>query len=154
MREFTHSLTIDAPPAAVLDAFFDAEALAVWWRVKRSLCVARPLGVYAVEWEPTEWRDDILGRLGGAFRGTVIEFKPGREFFLADLFWLPPEGEPVGPMALEATCSQHGNSTVLHVRQSGWEESPRWSRYYDIIATGFALALEDMKKYVEKDWKD
>jgi uncharacterized protein YndB with AHSA1/START domain len=154
MREFTHSLTIDAPPGAVLDAFFNAEALAVWWRVRRSLCVARPLGVYAVEWEPTEWRDDILGRLGGAFRGTVIEFKPGREFFLADLFWLPPEGDPVGPMALEATCSQHGTRTVLHVRQSGWEDSVRWSRYYDIIATGFALALDDMKGYVEKNWND
>jgi hypothetical protein len=28
MREFAHSLVINAPPAAVLDAFFDAEALA------------------------------------------------------------------------------------------------------------------------------
>ena len=28
MREFAHSLTIDAPPAVVLDAFFDQEALA------------------------------------------------------------------------------------------------------------------------------
>ena len=48
MKEFNHSLTIQAPPAAVLDAFFDADALATWWRVKRSLCVARPLGVYAI----------------------------------------------------------------------------------------------------------
>ena len=48
----------------------DVARLAVWWRVKRSLCVARPLGVYAVEWEPTEWRDEMFGRLGGAFRGN------------------------------------------------------------------------------------
>jgi uncharacterized protein YndB with AHSA1/START domain len=34
MREFTHSLTIAAPPAAVLYAFFDSESLAAWWRVK------------------------------------------------------------------------------------------------------------------------
>lgn len=154
MREFTHSLTIDAPAGAVLDAFFDADSLAAWWNVSRSLCVARPLGVYAVEWAPTEWEDDILGRLGGAFRGTVIEFKPGREFFVADLFWLPPDGDPVGPMALEAACSQHGNSTVLHVRQSGWEDSPRWSRYYDLVATGFALALSQLKRHVEEKWKD
>ena len=153
MREFTHSLTIEAPAAAVLDAFFDSDALAAWWRVKRSLCIARPLGVYAVEWEPTEWQDDVFGRLGGAFRGTVIEFKPGREFFLADLYWLPPEGEPVGPMALEATCTQHGDHTTLHVRQSGWEDSPRWSRYYDLIATRFTGSLEEMKQHVERRWK-
>ena len=77
-----------------------------------------------------------------------------REFFLADLYWLPPEGEPVGPMALEATCTQHGDSTTLQVRQSGWEDSPRWTRYYELIATGFSGALEEMKKYVERKWRD
>jgi uncharacterized protein YndB with AHSA1/START domain len=154
MREFTHSLTIEAPPAAVLDAFFDPDALSSWWHVTRSLCVPRPLGVYAVEWEPTEWRDDVLGRLGGAFRGTVIEFKAGREFFIADAHWLPPDGEPLGPMALEATCTLLGDRTVLKVRQSGWEDSRRWSRYYELIATGFTLALEEMKRYVESHWND
>jgi uncharacterized protein YndB with AHSA1/START domain len=154
MREFTHSLTIEAPPAAVLDAFFDPDALSSWWHVTRSLCVPRPLGVYAVEWEPTEWRDDVLGRLGGAFRGTVIEFKAGREFFIADAHWLPPDGEPLGPMALEATCTLLGDRTVLKVRQSGWEDSRRWSRYYELIATGFTLALEDLKHYAEAHWND
>jgi uncharacterized protein YndB with AHSA1/START domain len=153
MPEFTHSLTINAPPAAVLDAFFDHDALAVWWRATRSLCVPRPLGVYAVEWHPTEWKDEVLGRLGGAFRGTVIEFKAGREFFIADAYWLPPDGEPVGPMALEATCSQIGDrSTVLKVRQSGGEKSPRWTRYYDLLGTGFTLALEQLKQYAESHW--
>src|SRR5688572_17873541 len=116
MREFAHSLTIDAPPAVVLDAFFDPDALAVWWQVRRSLCVPRALGSYAVEWDATEWADEVLGRLGGAFRGVVVEFKPGREFFVADAYWLPPDGEPLGPMAFEAHCAAHGNGTVLHVR--------------------------------------
>jgi uncharacterized protein YndB with AHSA1/START domain len=153
MREFTHSLTIEAPPAAVLDAFFEPDALAAWWRVRRSLCLARPLGVYAVEWDPTEWEDAVLGRLGGTFRGTVIEFTPGREFFVADGFWLPPDGNPIGPMALEATSSPHLNGAVLHVRQTGWEDSARWSRYYDVLNTGFALALEELKRYMETRWQ-
>ena len=152
MREFTHSLTIAAPPAAVLDAFFDHEALATWWHVTRSLCVARPLGVYAIEWTPTEWKDDVLGRLGGAFRGTVIEFKAGREFFIADTYWLPPDGDPIGPMAFEATCATLGDRTVLKVRQSGWEESQRWTRYYELLTTGFTVALDQLKAYVESRW--
>ena len=152
MREFTHSLTIAAPPAAVLDAFFDHDALATWWHVTRSLCVARPLGVYAIEWTPTEWKDDVLGRLGGAFRGTVIEFKAGREFFIADAYWLPPDGDPIGPMAFEATCATLGDRTVLKVRQSGWEESQRWTRYYELLTTGFTVALDQLKAYVESRW--
>jgi uncharacterized protein YndB with AHSA1/START domain len=149
MKEFTHSLTIDAPPASVLDAFFNHDALSVWWNVKRSLCVPRPLGVYAVEWETTEWRDEALGRLGGSFKGTVIEFKPEREFFVADAYWLPPDGDPIGPMALEARCNVVSGRTVLHLRQSGFEDGTRWSRYYDVISTGWTVALEALKKYVE-----
>ena len=149
MREFAHSLTIDAPPAVVLDAFFDQEALAAWWQVKRSLCVPRPLGSYAIEWDPTEWSDEVLGRLGGAFRGTVIEFKAGREFFVADAYWLPPDGEPIGPMALEASCTELGERVILRVRQSGWEDSRRWSRYYEILASNLPGSLDELKRYVE-----
>lgn len=149
-REFAHSLLIKAPPAAVLDAFFDSAALAVWWQVKRSLCVPRTLGSYAVEWETTEWRDDLLGRLGGSLHATVIEFLPGREFFLADVYWLPPDGPPIGPMALEARCTPQADGVVLHVRQSGCDTaSARWRRYYDVISTGWVLALDQLKLHLE-----
>jgi uncharacterized protein YndB with AHSA1/START domain len=142
---------IAASPAAVIDAFFDSDALVAWWQAKRSLCLPRPLGSYAVEWDSTEWRDEILGRLGGALHGTVMEYKPGREFFLADTWWLPPDGEPVGPMAVEATCSlQPGGSTLLQLRQSGFEDSPRWRRYYEVITPGWERALQSMKDYLER----
>jgi uncharacterized protein YndB with AHSA1/START domain len=152
MREFAHSLTIAAPPAAVLDAFFHEEALAAWWRARRSLCVPRALGSYAVEWQTTDRTDEVLGRLGGTLRGTVIDFQAGREFFVADVYWLPPDGDPIGPMALEATCTAHGDGTVLYVRQSGYEDSRRWARYYEVMTIGFTLALDELKKYLETRW--
>ena len=149
MREFTHTLVVNAPPGPVLDAFFDPDALAAWWHVKRSLCVARPLGVYAVEWEPTEFTDEVLGRLGGTFRGTVVDVTPGKELFVADAYWLPPEGDPIGPMAFEVTCTRQGKGTVLSVRQSGWDKSERWTRYYEVISSGLTTALKELKKHVE-----
>lgn len=153
MREYAHSLTIAAPSAAVLDAFFNHDALAAWWRVSRSLCVPRPLGSYALEWEPTEYRDEVLGRLGGAFRGTVIEYKSGREFFVADTHWLPPDGPPIGPMAFEVTCSPLPTGTVLQVRHSGGDDGPRWRRYYEILGTGMTVSLENLKNYLEAKWR-
>ena len=149
MREFTHTVTVEADAHAVIDAFFDPAALAAWWQVKRSLCVPRPLGGYAVEWEPTEWSDDVLGRLGGAFRGVVIDVKPGREFFVGDAYWLPPDGEPIGPMALEVRCEAESDHTVLHVRQTGEEDNPRWARYFDLLGSGFAASLDALKNHVE-----
>lgn len=149
MREFDHSLTIEAPAAAITDAFFDAGDLAAWWRVSRSLCIPRPLGSYAVEWEATDWSDDVLGRLGGVFCGTVVEFASGREFFVADAYWLPPDGEPIGPMAFAVSCTALGPRVVTRVRQSGWDDSPRWTRYYEVLATNLTRALDDLKRHVE-----
>ena len=82
------------------------------------LSSARPFGNYAVEWPTGAAKDEVLGRMGGVFRGTVIEFKPGREFFVADAYWLPPDGDPIGPMAFEASCTTLGERVVLRVRQS------------------------------------
>lgn len=149
MRQFTHTLSVSAPPEAVLDAFFSHDALAAWWRVARSLCTPRPLGGYAVEWDASAWQDDTLGGLGGTFRGTVIEYRRGREFFVADAYWLPPDGDPIGPMALEVRCSANGPRTQLDVRQSGWEDTRRWTRYYEILGATFPLALDELKIYVE-----
>ncbi len=149
MREFAHSLTIAAPPARVLDAFFDRDALAAWAGVTQSLCAPHPLGSYQLEWPTTEWRDEILGRLGGTLRGTVMEFVAGREFFIADAGWVPPDGDPIGPMAIEETCEPHPDGTRLRVRQSGWDGSPRWSRYYEVLAAGLTGALEQLRLYVE-----
>ena len=149
MRQFAHTLRIDAPPAAVLDAFFDAAALATWWRAARSFCTPQPLGSYIVEWPTSEWSDETLGRLGGALRGTVIDFREGREFFVAEAYWVPPDGAPIGPMALEVRCTVEGARTVLHVRQSGWRDTRRWTRYYDLLQSSLPVSLEQLKTYVE-----
>jgi uncharacterized protein YndB with AHSA1/START domain len=149
------SSVIDAPASVILKAFFEAEALGAWWQVAHSVTVARTLGPYAVQWEPTDFKDDVLGRLGGVFRGTVMQFDPGAGFFVADAYWLPPDGDPIGPMALEVTCTPAagaGGGAATHVRvtQTGFEESPRWRRYYEVVGHGWKRALASMKSLLEK----
>jgi len=154
------SLVIKAPAGLVLKAFFDAAALGAWWQVAHSVTTPRMLGPYAIEWAPTDFHDEILGRLGGVFRGIVMQFQPGRGFFVADAFWLPPDGDPIGPMALEVTCTpitpggevrlQPGEiATHVRVTQSGFEESVRWRRYYEIVGVGWERALAVLKMLLE-----
>jgi hypothetical protein len=135
------SIAITAPPTLVMRAFFDADALGAWWNVTRSVTTPRVLGPYAVEWRPTDYRDEVLGRLGGVFRGTVMQFDAGRGFFVADAFWLPPDGDPIGPMALEVACAP---------KDQGFEEGVRWRRYYEVITVGWERALRSMKMLLEK----
>src|SRR5262245_18271256 len=115
---FPCSISIIASPSRVMWAFLDAKALAAWRSTERSVTVPLVRGAYAVEWEPTEFKDEMLGRLGGTFHGTVMDYKPEREFFVAEAFWLPPDGNPIGPMALEVTCEPQRtkNPQVTFVR--------------------------------------
>jgi len=147
--EFEFSLLVNAAPTRVLAAFFDPQALASWWQAARSVTTPRPMGVYAVEWTPTADADDILGRLGGVFYGRVIDYSPGKELFIADAWWLPPDGDPIGPMALAVTCRMSGPACRLQVKQSGFEETPRWRRYYAVIAAGWRSSLAALKGYEE-----
>jgi uncharacterized protein YndB with AHSA1/START domain len=147
--QFEQILVIDCPPTRVMAAFFDPHALAIWWQAVRSVTAARPLGVYAIEWAPTTERDDLLGRLGGVFHGTVMEYLPGRELFVADAWWLPPDDEPIGPMSLEVSCTLEGAACRLRVRQSGFEDSLRWRRYYAVIARGWQSSLAALKAHLE-----
>ena len=136
-----------------MSAFFDPRALKSWWSVTRSVTIPRVLGAYAVEWEPTDYADEVLGRLGGTLHGTVMDYKPDHEFFVADAFWLPPDGNPIGPMALEVTCelqrAQNPQITLVKVVQRASEDGDRWKRYYEVIAPGWERALQSLKRYLE-----
>ena len=149
--EISEQITVDAPAERVLLAFLDPRDLATWWQVERSVTVARPLGTYAVEWRSTSYRDEILGQLGGTFHGTVMDFRAGRELFVADAFWNPPEGDPVGPMALEIRCAADGAATRVTVRLSGEDDGPRWQRYFAVMRAGWPRALGELKRYLETE---
>ena len=149
---------IVAPAGRVMKAFFDADALTAWWQVRHSVTTPRALGPYAIEWAPTEFCDDILGRLGGVFRGTVMHVEPGHGFFVADAFWLPPDGNPMGPMALEVHCepqrTRNPQITLVNVTQRASEDGDRWKRYYEVIAPGWERALKSLKRYLESTKPD
>ncbi len=144
------STFVAAPPSIVMRAFFDRQALGAWWQVAHAVTTPRPLGPYVIEWPPTEFRDDVLGRLGGVFRGTIMQFHATQGFFVADAYWLPPDGDPIGPMALHVTVRPEQNGTQLTVTQTGFEDSDRWRRYYEVVAVGWERALAGLKALLEK----
>ena len=146
---FEQSVLIDAPPSRVFACFFHPAALHQWWQAAHAVTTPVTLGVYAIQWQTTPYRDDLLGPLGGTFFGTVIDIQPGREFQVADAQWIPPEGPPLGPMTLHVQCLPEGTGCRLHVRQEGEDMSPRWRRYYVVVSRGWQLSLMALKRYAE-----
>lgn len=146
---FEQSLYIAAKPAEVFALFFDHTALKAWWQAVRTVVTPVPFGVYAVEWAQTPYRDDLLGPLGGVFHGTVVDVRPGQQFLVADCWWVPPEGDPLGPMALHVSCQHEGDGCRLTVRQDGYDPSPRWRRYYAVVSRGWQLSLTALRRHAE-----
>lgn len=150
---FVVSTVVEAPVARVSQAFFSHVDLAYWWEAERSVTVARPTGAYAVTWPAGEARDDVLGQLGGTLHGTVMDYVPNRVLFVADVIWQPPDGEPLGPMAIEVTWESEGEArTKVTVRQSASDDGPRWRRYFQLTRHGWSEALATLKDYLEHEW--
>jgi hypothetical protein len=148
------SMDIRAMPRVVIEAFFDAPALSAWWPATRSVTTPRSLGPYAIEWT-AETRDEVLGPFGGVLRGTVMHFEPTRGFFVADVFWLPVNGAPIGPMALEISCrlgvtSEGLPCTKVRVTQGGFDEGARWRRYYEVAQAEWQTRLESLTWLLER----
>lgn len=150
-ERFEQRIAISAPSAVVFDCFFSSNALRVWWQAARAITTPVALGVYAIEWAPTVHQDDVLGTLGGVFHGTVIEARRGHGFLVADAYWVPPTGQPLGPMVLQVDIKAAEGGCQVSVRQDGYEQSERWARYYEVIANGWHVSLAALKRYAEGD---
>lgn len=143
------TLVIAAPPARVFGAFFDAAALATWWQVEQAIVAPRLLAPFVVTWATTPHADAVLGPLGGMFHGVVVDVLPPTEAFIGECYWLPPEGDPIGPMALTIRCSAEGAGCRLRVQQTGYEASHRWKRYYEVAGPGLKWSLDRLKHLLE-----
>jgi uncharacterized protein YndB with AHSA1/START domain len=149
------TLDITAPVQLVFAAFFDAPLLAAWQGTSRSIAVPRLLGPYVLEWPPSLERDEVLGRMGGIFRATVMHVEPDDHLFLADAFWLPPDGGPLGPLAVQITFSSTAtaagtSSTLVRVVITGFDDGVRWKRYLGLATAQWQRALAVLKLVLER----
>ena len=79
-------------------------------------------------------------------------FAPAVELFVADAFWNPPEGDPIGPMALEVRCARStAPRRASTVRLSAEDDGPRWQRYFAVMRAGWPRALGELKRYLETE---
>lgn len=149
------TLDITAPAELVFHAFFDAPALVAWHGTSRSIATPRLLGPYVLEWPPSAERDEVLGRMGGIFRATVMHIEPNDHIFLADAFWLPPDGGPLGPLAVQITFTptatpDGAQSTLVRIVMTGFDDGVRWKRYLGLATTQWQKALGVLKMLLEK----
>ena len=109
------------------------------------------LGPYAIEWPPTDFRDEMLGRLGGVFRGTVMQFEPGSRLFRRRRVLAAARRRADRADGARGDRSRpNPTARTSASTQTGFEESERWRRYYEVIGYGWKRALAALKALLEK----
>jgi len=143
-------IVVDIPtaPGRVLHAFCDGDAIEQWWHARRAIVVPRPLGVFAIAW-PEGPSDDVLGPLGGVLHGVVIDIRAARELFVADAYWQPPAGDPLGPMSIRVACAVAPVGTTLDIEMAGGAEGPRWDRWFEVVRRDLPLAIDELRRWLE-----
>jgi uncharacterized protein YndB with AHSA1/START domain len=144
---------IATAPGRVLQAFSDGDAIEHWWGARRAIVVPRPLGVFAVAW-PEGPSDEILGPLGGVLHGVVIDVRSARELFVADAYWQPPAGDPLGPLSIRIACAVAPSGTTLDIEVAGEGDGPRWHRWFDVLRRDLPPAIDELTRWLEGEVSD
>ena len=52
-------------------------------------------------------------------------------------------------MALQVECTEDDDACRLRIRQSGFEDTARFRRYYSVVERGWHLSMAALKRYLE-----
>ena len=149
------TIVIVASPEQVLKAFFDADALGAWWQVAHSVTTPRMLGPYADRMDAHR----LPRRRPGPPRRRLPRHRHAvRRRVRASSSRIASGCRPTAIRSVRwrsrCACTPAGPDvaagTRVHVRQSGFEESVRWRRYYEIVGDGWERALASLRSLLEK----
>ena len=132
-RQMELKVRIAAAPLRVYEAWAEPEKISQWF-TDRTKGEARPGAT--ITW--------IFEKFGHETPYEVMDAAPGDRFAVGGR--LP--GRP--PFLLEITLEQEGGETVVHLVNSGFLEGEGGDDEYEGVRSGWALALELLKVYVER----
>ena len=141
---------IAAPPGRVLRAFFDADALGAWWQVGASVTtprVARPVR--------DRMAADRISRRGArparrrVPRDGHAVSRRARDSSSPTPSGCRPTANRSARWRSRSAAADSAGVTRVRVTQTGFEESARWRRYYEVIGLGWSRALTSLKSLLE-----
>jgi uncharacterized protein YndB with AHSA1/START domain len=137
-------LTIPAPLPEVWKAFSTNDGLMTWLTPNATVDL-RPGG---------DWICHFPG--GSTGGGTILSFVPQQELVISAL--APDQFPTVRAHRTTAkfTFKADGNSTLVRLTQTGWQEGDEWNRAYEYLAGGNAQLLAMLHhRFVSGpvDWK-
>jgi uncharacterized protein YndB with AHSA1/START domain len=133
-KVLTLAVTIPARRAAVWQAFTTSEGLSTW------LAPGAAVDLRA----GGEWTAHFPG--GSTGGGTILSFVPQEELILSAL--APDKFPTVRAQRTRARFrfETRGDSTLVQLTQTGWEDGDEWDKAYEYLAVGDAQLLATLHR--------
>jgi uncharacterized protein YndB with AHSA1/START domain len=128
------SITIPAPRSEVWHAFATSEGLSTWL-TPGAVVDLRPGGEWTAHYPG--------GKTGG---GTIISFVTEEELVLSAM--APEEYPTVRATGTHARFrfKSKGNSTIVELEQTGWQDGDEWDKAYEHLFAGNAYLLATLHR--------
>ena len=143
------AISIPAPVKDVWRAFSTSEGLSTWL-TPGAVVDLRPGGEWTAHYPN--------GKTGG---GTIISFVPEKEIVISAM--APEQYPTVRSTRTHArfTFESRGNSTLVTLEQTGWQDGEEWDKAYEYLFPGNAYLLATLhRRFVNgpldwaKEWGD
>jgi uncharacterized protein YndB with AHSA1/START domain len=131
-------------PDRVIEAFLDAEELASWWKVSRSLTERKQGGIWSVAWD--DWGADETQH---AWIGVIDEVTADK-LVIGHLVMLEPDMPLLGPMQLEIRVESAEGGSIVSVSHRGYGYGDHWDSFYQEVVAGWDHVLGDLQAWFDE----
>lgn len=133
-------------PDRVIRAFLDAEDLAGWWKVSRSLVEPEVGGVWSVSWD--DWGEE---KTQHSWTGVIEQLSAGR-LVIRPMVMNEPGMPLLGPMTLEIRVDPTDGGSSVTVTHSGYGYGGHWDTIHELVVKGWDHVLGEMQAWFGQDY--
>jgi uncharacterized protein YndB with AHSA1/START domain len=128
----------------VLAAFLETRHTETWWQGCQTFFQKEQ---HVLSWY---WRD-AAGNFQSVTHGQVAAYEAGLFLLLRDCWQYSQEApEPIGPVELLIECTPHNGAGLLVIRHDCFTETgEQWKAYAEAVSSGWDIALQNLKSYLE-----
>ena len=141
-RTVETTVALEAGPERAIRAFLDAEDLAGWWGVTRSLVDARPGGAWSVAWDA--YGDAATDH---SWFGVLRELGEHR-LVIGPLIQNEPERPLFGPLEIEIVAEAAGEGSRLTVLHHGYQHGEHWDWLHAAVVSGWRHVLAELQRWL------
>lgn len=137
------TISVNAPPIQVLEAFTNPDMLKDWWHVERCLIDKEDAGLYLLSWKMNQ------EGFGYVLTGIIEHYEEGKALEIRRMAYFNSNYPIFGPMRLSLNVEATNEGTLLILDQTGFKEGEHWEWYFSLMQKAWPKVLNDVKQYLE-----